>query len=141
MPWRYRGADNKVEVVVDPHFSGSLRAMAELRPVWIVETDATRPELEASWLKGPADDLCEINRCPLPNPDDREGNLLLLLGMLDDHYYPYAGIIVHGLSPTPPLTRILKDEGFSTTESTGGTFSAIVNPEVRGEVIGRDVKK
>jgi hypothetical protein len=141
MPWRYRGADNKVAIVLDPNYAGDLSAIAAWRPVWIIETDATRPAIDYSLITGAAANLCEVNRCPLPNPDDREGNLLLILGMLDDHYYPYAGFFSYGLKATPLLKSILENEGFSITDAEGDTFSATLNTDVRDQVIGRNVKK
>jgi hypothetical protein len=136
MPWRYDGADSQVEVIVEPEFKGDLLALATKRRVWIVETPQNRPQIDASWRVGEHLNLFEVSRCGVENPNDREGNLLTILGALDDHKGAYD-LIVHGLEPSDSLEQIMEAEGFRITSAIHGGFLAVRIPGARERLIGR----
>ena|SRR5579883_2351236 len=136
MPWRYDGIDSKVEVIVDPSFRGDLIALATRRPVWIVDTPDNKPLIDATWSVGKDASLCEVSRYPVRDASDRKGNLLMMLGDLDDHQGTYD-LVVHGLQPNADLTRELQDEGFVVAETLSDGFEASRIPGVRERLIGR----
>ena len=74
MPWKYQSEDGKIEVIVEPKFRGDLIALASVRPVWVVDSPANSPKIDASWAMGRDAGLFEVNRYPIDNPDDRERN-------------------------------------------------------------------
>jgi hypothetical protein len=141
MPWRYNGADNKIEVVVEPDFHGDILALASKRCVWIVDTPGNRLTIDTAWRTGEDLNLCEVSRCNVENPNSRQENLIMIMGMLDDHYPSYE-MIVHGLEPGELLTRMLKEEeGFDVSEPTPDGFVALRFPGVRERLIGRAAKE
>jgi len=137
MPWRYNGADNKIEVVVEPDFHGDILALASKRSVWIVDTPGNRLMIDTAWRTGEDLNLCEVSRCNVENPNSRQENLIMIMGVLDDHYPSYE-MIVHGLEPGELLTRMLKEEeGFDVSEPTPDGFVALRFPGVRERLNGR----
>jgi hypothetical protein len=136
MPWRYDGRDNKVEVVVDPQFRGNVITLAKARPVWIIDTPGNKAQIDDSWLLGKDLNLYEVSRYKVSEGSDREGNLLQIMGDLDDHRPEYE-LIVHGLFPSPSLKETLATEGFNVAELTEDGFFAVRIPGVRESLIGR----
>ncbi len=115
-----------VEIVVDPSFKGDLQKLAERRIVYIVDTKQNEPAISVSWKVGAELDLCEINRIPVSDPDDRDGNLMDILVTVDTHYYPYPGFVVHGATLGPSLVDALAAKGISAVEGTGDGFVALI---------------
>jgi hypothetical protein len=138
MPWRYVGPDTKVEVIVDPEFPGDVVKMAMARPVWIVDTPGNKAQIDESWTVGRDLNLYEVSRYPVSNESDREGNLFLIMGDLDDHR-PDFELIVHGLFPSPSLKERLVPEGFNVSEVIADGFVELRIPGVRESLIGRSI--
>ncbi len=136
MPWRAEGFDNKIEVIVDPDFGGDLLSLARDRVVWIIDSQQNRPRIDAAWSVGDRLDLCEVNRVPERPPLDRCELLLEIMGLLDDHHWPYD-MIIHGLNATPHVTDVLEREGFRISETTSDGFVALRIPGVRAALIWR----
>jgi hypothetical protein len=136
MPWKYEAQDNKIDVVVEPDFGGDLFVLARSHPVWIVDTPSNRASIDTIWHTGKDMNLYEVSRCRVENPIDRQGNLEMILGMLDDHHDSY-GIIVHGLQPDALLEQALQEQGFRVSEATSDGFAAVRIPGVREHLIGR----
>jgi hypothetical protein len=130
------GDDNQIEIVVDPDFHGDLVRMAELRPVWIVNTELNRDQIDHAWSVGKDKNLYEVSQIPVANPDDREGNLLMILESLDDHHIGY-NIVVHGLEASDSVKERMEVEGFRITEATADRFVALRIPGTRERLIGR----
>ncbi len=141
MAWRYYSShDSKFEVVVDPQFPGDVLRMAMARPVWIVDTLGNKPQIDESWKLGKDLGLYEVSRYPVSNENDREGNLFLIMGDLDDHH-PEFELIVHGLFPSNSLRERLVLEGFDVSEITVDGFVALRIPGVRESLIGRPIPR
>ncbi len=135
--WNWTIGDEKqVEIVVNPDFQSDLMRMAKLRPVWIVNTEQNREQIGLAWLVGRDESLYEVSRIPVENPDDRQGNLLMILESLDDHHLGY-NIIVHGLEASDSVKESMEREGFRITETTAGGFLALRVPGNRERLIGR----
>jgi hypothetical protein len=137
MAWRYQSNDNKVEVIVEPDFSGDLTALASSRPVWIVDTPLNGPQIDAVWAVGADMNLFEVSRCRYADrgTDTRLENLVDILGCLDDHH-PRHDIVVHGIAPAESAA-VLNEEGFRITKTTPDGFIAVQIPGVRQGLIGR----
>jgi hypothetical protein len=110
--------------------------MAELRPVWIVNTELNRDQIDHAWSVGKDKNLYEVSQIPVANPDDREGNLLMILESLDDHHIGY-NIVVHGLEASDSVKERMEVEGFRITEATADRFVALRIPGTRERLIGR----
>jgi hypothetical protein len=137
MPWKHHTDDGFVEVIVNPVFQGNLISLAASRPVWIVDTQGNRALIDSSFVHGETEDLYEISRCSLPASDDPESCFFAILDSLDDHYWPYAGIMVHGLKLSPELVKRIRAEAFDIARATDDGFVATMIPEERGALIGR----
>jgi hypothetical protein len=125
MPWKYHsddGVDKTIEVIVDPEYRGDLKALAETRLVWIVDTPHNRPAIDACWAIGKQANLCEVNRYTEPDAD-REENLINIIISMDTHYR-YFGFVVHGAIPSPSLVRRMAEWGFEIAEKTPDGFFA-----------------
>jgi hypothetical protein len=130
MAWRELGEDRKVEVIVDPDFRGELITIAARHPIWIVETPANAPRIEASWLVGKDMDVCIINRYRTSDASDRKESLVAVLDNLDLHHGytaggSYNGIVVNGLHPNAILKEKLETLGFEIVETTADGFVAL----------------
>src|SRR5260370_27428647 len=117
MPCRYKTEDGKIDVIAEPQFRGDLTTLALVRPVWIIDTEGNLPEIDAAWLVGKDLSLFEVSRCGIHCPDDRIGNLIMILGSLDDHYGVYD-LVIHGLEPNRSVEEALAKEGFRIAEAT-----------------------
>ena len=138
--WKHSSADNVIEVIVDPDFRGDLFALAGIHPIWVVNSDANRPRIDRIWFNERDLGLFEVNRRPVRSPEDALGNLLSILGDLDEQYGPYRGLIVHGLVAAQDVKDLLAEQGFKVTADSPNGFSAVMIPEVRGPLIGRDYR-
>ena len=138
MAWKVSSEDGMIEIVVDPAFQGDLIGLAAVRPVWIVDTDGNKSMIDAVWATGKDSDSFEVSRCPYPNPHDRRGNLIDILGLLDDHDGHYKGFVLHGIRDSREIRRLLDTEGFRIDATNSDGFSALMIPLVRGALIGRD---
>jgi len=101
-----------------------------------VNTEQNREQIGLAWLVGRDESLYEVSRIPVENPDDRQGNLLMILESLDDHHLGY-NIIVHGLEASDSVKESMEREGFRITETTAGGFLALRVPGNRERLIGR----
>jgi hypothetical protein len=111
---------------VEPDFSGSLVDLARKRVVYIVDTPQNKKAIDDCWAVGAELDLCEVNRSKKSDPDDRDGNLMKILQLVDTHYYPYPGFVVHGTSASPSLVQSLAEKGISIAEVTADGFVASI---------------
>jgi len=137
MPWLYEMPDDKIEIIIDPRFGGDIIELARSRPVWIVDTEANRPKIDEVWHIGTGQELYEVSRCHVNNPEDREHNLLDILGSLDDHYGSYD-FIAHGIAGDGAMRQRLVKEGFRIVEDRHDGFVALRIPGVRKRLIGRE---
>ena len=135
MPWKHEAPDGKIDVVVDPDFGGDLFTLTGSHPVWIVDTPQNRAGNDTIW-SAKEDGLYEVSRCQVYDPIDRQGNLVLILGVLDDHHDSYD-LIVHGLKADAGVAQALGEQGFQVTESTSDGFVAERIPSVRKRLLGR----
>jgi len=137
LPWKYHGATNTIEIIVDPEFPGHLLSLAATRCVWIVDTPGNQQAIDNAWGAGGEMNLCEVSRCKVENPESRQENLLTIMGMLDDHYLTYD-MIVHGLEPSEVMKQLLREEeGFEVSEPTPDGFVARRVPGIREHFLGR----
>ena len=135
MGWKYHSLDNSIEVIVDPDFQGDIRALASVRPVWIVDSPHNGPAIDAVWIDGSQRNLFEVSRCRYGDADKRVENLLDILGCLDDHH-PHHNIVVHGVHADDVRAQ-LEAEGFRVTGLTPDGFIAIQDTGARDRLIGR----
>lgn len=138
MPVKYYGEDASVCIIVDPQFEGELFAMAQVRPIWIVNSGHNKEKIDAVWQLYSGLTFYEVNRYPYVEPYDSEEMLFDTLGVLDDHeYVKWRRLVVHGLQPAPSFHERLAAEGFSVAEEFPGGFLANRIPGVRERLIGR----
>jgi hypothetical protein len=135
MGWKYRSDDNSIEIIVDPDFQGDIGTLASMRPVWIVDSPHNGPAIDAVSADGPERNLFEVSRCPYLDKDNRIGNLLDILGCLDEHH-PHHNIVVHGLHADDVRAK-LEAECFRVTGLTLDGFVAIQDTEARDRLIGQ----
>jgi hypothetical protein len=133
--WKYRSEDTFIEVIVDPDFGGDIAALASVRPVWIVDSPRNRPRIDAAWGGAPQRVLFEVSRCHYEEADQRVGNLLDIVGCLDDHH-PHHNIVVHGLDAADVRAQ-MEAEGFQISEVTPDGFVAMQDASIRDRLIGR----
>jgi hypothetical protein len=136
MRWKYRAPDDRIEVIVEPYFRGDLLALARAHPVWIADTPQNKDAIDEAWRTGGDMDLFEVSRCSVENPSHQMENLGMILGVLDDHHFPYD-IIVHGLQPDASVEQFISEAGFRIIERRPDGFTAVGIPGVRERLIGR----
>jgi len=136
MSWKHYTEDGLVDVVIDPDFNEDLLALAHFRPVWIIDSKNNRPRIDRAWQEGHLLGLFEISRCK-PVDQDAERSFWSVISELDEHYGPYRGIIVHGLAAGESFARSLAENGFYVKERSSFGFTADMDPQVRGSLLGR----
>ena len=139
MPWRWDPEDKTVEVVVESDFRGDLGELAAIRCVWIVDSPQNKSAIDACGLVGGDQNLCEVSRCRIVCPGDRIGELLSIMGDLDDHHAGY-NLSVHGVIVDDSLRKTMFDEGFEIVGTTVDGFLAERIPGAREHLIGLDWK-
>jgi hypothetical protein len=136
MSRKYEAEDLYVDVIVDPRFQGDIADLTLRHPVWLVDTPWNR-DLSATDTKvAQGEALFDVNLCPVESADARVDNLLMIMGVLDDHYTAY-GLLVHGIGPDPSLAETLRGEGFQISGTTPDGFSAARIPGARDRLLGR----
>jgi hypothetical protein len=136
--WKWGlGDDNTVEIIIEPDFHGDLLQMAKLRPIWIVNTELNRTQIDHAWTVGKDANLYEVSRIPVANSDNLESNLIMILGGLDDHYIGGYDFVVHGLKASASVRKAMQVEGFRITETTADGFVAQRILGVRKRLTGR----
>src|SRR5215831_2151617 len=91
--WKYSSEDTFIEVVVDPDFGGDIANLAAVRPVWIVDSPLNHALVDAALGGESREELFEVNRHRYADGDDRLGNLIQIIGCLDDHH-PHHNLII-----------------------------------------------
>ena len=108
----YSGDDESVAIVLAPDFDGNLLEMLQERQIWMVDTAQNKAKIDFVWGLYKSRDLYELNREPVKDAYDREETLFDILRGLDNHeYVVWRRIVVHGLSPSPSLSKANGDGG------------------------------
>ena len=120
-----------VAIVLDPEFGSRLFAVAELHPVWIVDSPVNRPAIEGVWSQRRQDRVPrEVNvfrAIDGLSPADHVGALVRSVdaahgpGAQDP---PYRVLMVEGAPADDSMSAALRSRGMSVTRATATGFQA-----------------
>jgi hypothetical protein len=122
----------RVFVVVDRDYGQRLAALAQIGPVWIVDTPANRTVAQQIWAAAPNRSHLEgITTFKVPEDDSPEDILIYELGTIDLHHGsysanpPYTVLDVIGTAITARLKAELAQFGFNEFQETLQGFCAV----------------
>ena len=122
-----------VAIVLDPEFGSRLFAVAELHPVWVVDSPANRPVIEAVWTQRRQDRVVrEVNVFRAIDGLSPAEHVSALLRSIDAAHGPgaqnppYRLLMVEGVSADEALTSALLARGMRVTRATASGFQAAV---------------
>jgi hypothetical protein len=126
-----------VIIVVDPEYGDRLEAVAQLAPLWVVDTQINKKAFERLWKARPHADHREtgaLTSYKTPNPEDRVRSLLGIVPELETHHgeveedelvFPNGFVLrVIGLAMAADVARPLRDLGFRSFIETSEGFEA-----------------
>ena len=120
-----------VAIVLDPEYGARLFALAARHPVWIVDSSANRPAIEAVWTQRRLERAeRELNVFRAIEGLTPEEHVVALLRSVDAAHGPAAQdpafglLLVEGAALSDTLNAALLARGASRTERTEGGFRA-----------------
>ena len=120
-----------VAIVLDPDYGARLFALAERHPVWIVDSSANRPAIEAVWTQRRQERAeRELNVFRAIEGLTAEDHVVALLRSVDAAHGPAAQdppfglLLVEGATLSDALNAALLARGASRTERTATGFRA-----------------
>ena len=120
-----------VAVVLDPSFSSRLSSVAERVAVWIIDSAANRPAIEALWsarrTRQATYDVTVFREIPgLPIEDHLSGVLRSIEkdAGVDDELPPLEWVEVYGVDATDAIGSLLHARGFGGTAPLADGFRA-----------------
>jgi hypothetical protein len=121
----------RVRVVVEPSFGERLATLPAGEPVWIVESANNPPVARRLWTERPTSShLAGITTFRPGVPDTPEEHLLSVLDTIDLHHGhysadpPYSVLEVIGCEPSPRVSAVLDELGFSVVARSADGFTA-----------------
>ena len=123
-----------VAIVLDPEYGSELLAVAPLHPVWIVDSAANRPTIEAVWAERRAAKVPrEVNVFrAIDGLSAAEHVTALMRSVAAAHGPsvqdpPYRTLIVEGVPLDDALNALLLARGAISTRATKRGFTAILD--------------
>ena len=120
-----------IAIVLDPEFGAQLFAIAALHPVWVVDSPANRPVIEAVWSQRRLDKVPrEVTIFRAIDGMSPQEHVAALLGTIDAHHGPavqhpaFVTLVVDGAAPDDRLREALRSHGATRVEETGRGFRA-----------------
>lgn len=117
--------------MLDPDYGAELFAVAALHPVWIVESPANRPVIEAVWSQRRLDKVPrEVTIFRAIDGMSPQEHVAALLGTIDAHHGPgvqhpaFVTLVVEGAAPDDRLRDVLRSHGATRVEETRRGFRA-----------------
>ncbi len=118
-------------VVVDPDYGVRLEKLAQLAPVWIVDTERNKEALQRFRKTHPHSDYREkgsVTSYKAQNPEARLNSLIAIMPQMETHHgelvenefvFPEGFVLgVVGLDITDDITRALREIGFRSIIKT-----------------------
>jgi hypothetical protein len=121
-----------VAIVLDPDYGSELLAVAALHPVWIVDSPANRPMIEAVWAERRAAKVPrEVNVFRAIDGLSPAEHVAALMRSVDAAHGPsaqdpaYRTLVVQGVALDDALNALLLARGATSTWPTTHGFTAI----------------
>jgi hypothetical protein len=124
-------------VIVDPQYGDRLEALAQLAPVWMVDTHINKESVERAWKTRPDADHREkggVTAYKTQNPEERLSSLLGVMPDLEIHHgsvennelvFPKGFVLsVVGLTISDDVMSALQNFGFTSFIETAEGFEA-----------------
>lgn len=118
------GAEETVGVVVDPEFGHRLREVTARGHVWIVESAANRPVVDAVWAAAPKGGLSPVtifDAVPAEAPAD---TVVRMIETIELHHPQCTLLEFYGVAASNPVRLQLAELGFGAIEENVGGFLA-----------------
>jgi hypothetical protein len=96
-----------VTLVVDPNFGDRAAPLAEVGPLWMIDSPANRPVMEALWARAegqPSNDLTLINAVRGRSAED---TVVESIGTADEHHPNWTVFEIVGITVTERILAML----------------------------------
>ena len=121
-----------IAIVLDPEYGSELLAVAPRHPVWIVDSPANRPMIEAVWAERRAAKVPrEVNVFRAIDGLSPAEHVAALMRSVDAAHGPsaqdpaYRTLIVEGVALDDALNALLLARGATSTRTTRRGFTAV----------------
>ena len=124
-------ATRTIAIVLDPEFSTRVASLAERVAVWIVDSDANRPAIEALWnARRSRQVMCDVTifrRIPGLSTEDHLDGVLRSIETeadVEEERPALEWVEVYGLAATESIEALLRARGFGGSAPLPDGFRA-----------------